>query len=80
MGETKFNEYIDKMAVKIVRCNKVEDAMTLAEEIVNDTKSGARRAIRFKAADSYLFEESPGLVIAVMKSIPFHIEGLDSQS
>ncbi len=74
MGETKLNEYIDMMAIKILRCNKVEDAMNLAEEIVNDTKCGAIMAIRAETVSTAFYKEISAILDAMSKSIPFSIK------
>jgi len=77
VGEIEFKDYIDKMAVKILRCNKVEDAMNLAEEIVNDTKRGATKAIRAETVATRrlpleFYKDVSAILDAMIKSIPFH--------
>ncbi len=73
MGETTLNEYIDRLAIKILRCDKVEDAMNLAEEIVNDTKQGVTRAIRSAAAQTLItYGEIAKLLDSIEKMVPFH--------
>jgi len=77
VGETTLNEYIDETAIKILRCNKVEDAMNLAEEIVNDTKRGATKAIRAETVATRrlpleFYKDVSAILDAMIKSIPFH--------
>ena len=73
MGETMLFEYIDMMAIKILRCNKVEDAMKLAEKIVNDTTHGIIRAVRVKAVQMCVIEDIPvrSLIDAIDEATPY---------
>lgn len=74
MGEMKLNDYIDKAAIKILRCNKIEDALILANEIVNATKQGTIKEIRaegYKLCDYKAANRIPILINAIKKSVPF---------
>ena len=74
----EYRDYMDKAAIRILECNKVEDALELANEIVSDAKCGAERNIRVEAQGSNLYREIPNLVAVIGRSIPLHVEGLTS--
>lgn len=74
MSEMKSNDYIDKVAIRILRCNKIEVALLLANEIVRDAQRGAIKEVRAEGYKMYDHEAAnliPRLINAIKKSVPF---------